>query len=60
MRKFKSHSEKEKYKIARKLHDARFEGPYVVTERINPVLYAADINGKQVIVHAVNMKKPES
>jgi hypothetical protein len=33
MRKFKSHSEKEKYKIARKLHDARFEGPYVVTGR---------------------------
>jgi transposase InsO family protein len=55
VREFKSHSEKEKYKIARKLQ-ARFEGPYVVTERINPVLYAADINGKQVIVHAVNMK----
>lgn len=55
MREFKAHSEKEKYKIARKLQ-ARFEGPYVVTERINPVLYAADINGKQVVVHAVNMK----
>ena len=42
MREFKSLSEKEKYKIARKLQ-ARYEGPYMVTERINPVLYEADV-----------------
>ena len=37
----------------------RFEGPYKVTKRINPVLYETMINGKTVRVHAINMK-PDS
>lgn len=55
MREFKSVSDQEKYKIAMKLQ-ARYEGPYQVTERINPVLYGALVCGKTVVVHAVNMK----
>eukprot|EP00392_Amoebophrya_sp_AT5.2_P018301 g18810.t1 len=35
LREFKSETDKAKYKIARKLQ-ARFEGPYVVTERLSP------------------------
>lgn len=55
LREFKSETDKAKYKIARKLQ-ARFEGPYVVTERLSPVLYEAEVNGRRVIVHAINMK----
>ena len=31
-------------------------GPYRITEKINPVLYEAEIDGKKVRVHAVNMR----
>ena len=52
---FKSADEKEAWKITAKLLE-RFEGPYRITEKINPVLYEAEIDGKKVRVHAVNMK----
>ena len=55
LREFKSTSDKEKYKIARKLQ-ARYEGPYRVTGRVSAVLYEAEVRGKTVIVHAINMK----
>jgi hypothetical protein len=58
VRTFTSASDKEKYKISAKLQ-ARFDGPYVVTARVNAVQYWADINGESVRVHAMNMK-PEN
>ena len=53
--KFKSVDEKEAWKISAKLLE-RYEGPYRIVRRITPVLYEADIDGKVVTVHAVNMK----
>ena len=53
--KFKSADEKDAWKISAKLME-RFEGPYRIVRRINPVLYEAEIDGKLVRVHAVNMK----
>jgi RNase P/RNase MRP subunit p29 len=38
---------------------ARFDGPYVVTGRVNAVQYWADIDEESVRVHAANMK-PEN
>ena len=52
---FKSADEKEAWKITAKLLE-RFEGPYRITAKFNPVLYEAEIDGKKVRVHAVNMK----
>ena len=46
---------KEKAKLSAKLQ-YRWVGPYRITKVINPVLYEADIHGKTVRVHAVNMK----
>jgi hypothetical protein len=34
----------------------RYEGPYRIVRVVNPVLYEAEIDGKLVRVHAVNMK----
>jgi hypothetical protein len=34
----------------------RFIGPFLILERITPVLYLAQINGKPVRVHAIRMK----
>ena len=53
--KFKSADEKEAWKISAKLLE-RYEGPYRITKRINPVLYEAEIDGAPERVHAVNMK----
>jgi hypothetical protein len=53
--KFKSADEKEAWKISAKLLE-RYEGPYRITKRINPVLYEAEIDGETERVHAVNMK----
>jgi hypothetical protein len=47
--------EEEAWKISAKLLE-RWEGPYRITKRINPVLYEAEIDGETVRVHAVNMK----
>lgn len=55
VRAFKSAGEKEKWKISMKLQ-SRYQGPYVISERINAVLYEAIINGVKCRVHAVNMK----
>jgi hypothetical protein len=55
MTKFKSDEEEKVWKLSMKLLE-RYEGPYVVTKIINPVLYEALINGEEVRVHAVNMK----
>jgi hypothetical protein len=55
MTKFKSDEEKTAWKISMKLLE-RYEGPYVITKVINPVLYEAVINGEETRVHAVNMK----
>ena len=52
---FKSADEKEAWKISAKLLE-RYEGPYRITKRINPVLYEAEIDGAPERVHAVNMK----
>jgi hypothetical protein len=52
---FKSVDEEDKWKVSMKLLK-RFEGPYKIIRKINPVLYDADIEGKEVRVHASNMK----
>jgi hypothetical protein len=52
---FKSVDEENKWKVSMKLLE-RFEGPYTVIRKINPVLYDADVEGKEVRVHASNMK----
>ena len=52
---FKSVDEKEAWKISMKLLE-RFEGPYTIIRKINPVLYDADVEGKEIRVHASNMK----
>jgi exodeoxyribonuclease III len=53
--KFKSADEKDAWRISAKLLE-RYEGPYRIVRVINPVLYEAEIDGKLVRVHAVNMK----
>jgi hypothetical protein len=52
---FKSVIDEEEWKISMKLLE-RYEGPYTIIRKINPILYDADINGKEKRVHAVNMK----
>ena len=52
---FKSAEEKEAWKITMKLLE-RFEGPYRIIRKLSPVLYDADVDGKEVRVHAGNMK----
>ena len=55
VRTFKSASDRESYKLSLKLQ-ARYEGPYKVKQRVNAVVFVADIDGEDVRVHAVNMK----
>ena len=52
---FNSPDAEETWKISMKLLE-RYEGPYTIIRMINPVLYDADILGKEVRVHAVNTK----
>ena len=52
---FKSIDEVHAYKISMKLVE-RYEGPYVIVKKINPVLYEANIEGKLKRVHAIHMK----
>ena len=52
---FNSPEAEETWKISMKLLE-RYEGPYKIIRMINPVLYDANVNGKEVRVHAVNMK----
>ncbi len=55
MTSFKSAGEEEAHKISMKLLE-RYEGPYEIIRKISPVLYEANVEGKEVRVHAVNMK----
>jgi hypothetical protein len=55
VRTFKSVQEKETYKINVKLA-ARYEGPYKIIEKVNSVVYVAEIDGERKRIHAVNMK----
>jgi hypothetical protein len=52
---FKSADEEESYKISMKLTE-RYEGPYVITQKISPILYEANIEGKIKRVTAIHMK----
>jgi hypothetical protein len=52
---FHSLVDEEAWKVSMKLME-RFEGPYKIIRKINPVLYDANIDGKEERVHAVNMK----
>jgi len=54
-RTFKSVSDKEEYKITRKLM-SRYEGPYAVVKRMSAVVYKCLINGEEKMIHAINMK----
>jgi len=52
---FKSIDEEQAYKISMKLLE-RYEGPYVVVKKVNPILYDANIEGVIKRVHAIHMK----
>ena len=52
---FKSADEEEAWKISMKLLE-RFEGPYTIIRKISPILYDADVDGKEERVHACGMK----
>jgi len=52
---FKSTSDEEEWKITMKLLE-RYEGPYKIIRKINPVLYDINVEGVEVRAHAVNMK----
>ena len=52
---FNSIDEEEGWKVSMKLLE-RYEGPYEIIDKINPVLYIANVDGKEQRVHAVNMK----
>ena len=55
LRVFKSVQDQEVHKINLKLQ-ARYEGLYQKVEKVNAVVYVADIDGVRRRVHAVNMK----
>jgi len=52
---FKSTDEEQAYKISMKLLE-RYEGPYVIVKKVNPILYDANIEGVIKRVHAIHMK----
>jgi hypothetical protein len=52
---FKSIDDEQAYKISMKLVE-RYEGPYVITKKICPVLYEANVEGVLKRVHAIHMK----
>ena len=52
---FKSADEQEAWKISAKLLE-RYEGPYTIIRKLNPVLYDAEVDGVVTRVHASNMK----
>jgi hypothetical protein len=52
---FNSVDEEEQYSITMKLLE-RYEGPYTIIRKVNPVLYDAEVDGKEERVHAINMK----
>lgn len=52
---FKSADEEEQYSVTMKLLE-RYEGPYTIIRKVNPVLYDAEVDGKEERVHAINMK----
>jgi transposase InsO family protein len=35
----------------------RWTGPYIITKKLSPVVYEADVHNKKKIVHAVNMRR---
>ena len=55
VRELKSTDKKETYKIAMKLLE-ECKGPYVIKEKVSPVVCVTNIDGKFERVHAVNMK----
>lgn len=52
---YKSAIEEADYHLSSKLQ-ARFAGPYRITEVLSPVLYRAEIHGREKTIHAINMK----
>jgi hypothetical protein len=45
-----------KYKISSKLQ-TRYTGPYKILRQLSPVLYVANVDGKEKTIHAINMKR---
>jgi hypothetical protein len=52
---FKSVDDEQAYKISMKLVE-RYEGPYTITKKVNPILYETNIEGELKRVHAIHMK----
>jgi hypothetical protein len=48
--------DKLKYKISSKLQ-TRYTGPYKILRQLSPVLYVANVDGKEKTIHAINMKR---
>jgi hypothetical protein len=47
--------DKLKYKISAKLQ-SRYTGPYLILRQLSPVLFVGMVDGKEKIIHAINMK----
>jgi transposase InsO family protein len=52
---YKNELDEKVYKLNAKLQ-YRWTGPFRILEKINAVLYKADIHGKSTMVHAINMR----
>jgi hypothetical protein len=52
---YKDNIDEQVYKLNAKLQ-CRWTGPYIITKKISPVLYEADVHNEKRMVHAVNMR----
>ena len=52
---YKDEKDEQLYKLNAKLQ-YRWTGPYIITKKISPVLYEADVHNQKKMVHAVNMR----
>ena len=52
---YKDELDEKLYKLNSKLQ-YRWTGPYLITKKVSPVLYEADMHNEKKMVHAVNMR----
>jgi len=56
LRFYRNLKDREKHKISLKLQ-ARYSGPHIVLEVINPIIFLCNVNGKLRRIHAHRMKR---